>query len=582
MKKTFAFVLALVMLFSLFAACSKKESDSKPSGSNSSTVSGDKNIEAGQPVKTESGITRYPASNGKNNYTKPEGLLLVTLDKDSVHPSDSAVFKFATSAHPSSLCVYTDTGTNYANTPISIFYDTLLYYDTNTNELVPGLATEWEWIDDLTIRLKIREGVTSHLGDPFTANDVIYSLSWGCQNPKLSSTFSSVFDIEKCKAIDTYTVELVTKDITPFILYDLSKLITYEMVVEASVEKLGGAEAAGKNPLMGTGPYKLTKWDETNQTLYAERNEDYWAALPYYKYMEVYVASDTTSRCMGVESGDYDCAQGPSSNAVIAAIDNPSITTYVTGGGATLRWDLNSDREPLNVKEVRQALALAVNYDAISLVSYSGYTDPADSVIPYSLAWHTSPAEGEEEFYYYYDIERAKQKLVEAGYADGFEFSIMYISGKSDVYAAIEILQNSLRELNVKVNLEQYEAATYNDLRNKHDFDSIFATTLNSTPTSTIKQIDPRFQNWAGSNWVGDREAEIFDLIDKCKFTVDYEKDLEYIAQFQDVVRELCPSITAACPNNFNMLSADIVNIAFDYIGNLIPAAIFPAEYLEG
>lgn len=581
MKKVVALLLALIMIFSFLVACGKKGDNSKGNtngGNSSSNSNGEGNV---SQATNELGITRYPAESGKNNYTAPEGNTIWTLDPDSVHPSADATAKMACTAAPSSLCVLTNLGSIYPQMPISIFYDSLLYWDSISNQLVPGLATEWEWIDDVTIRFKLREDVYSHLGDQFTASDVVFTINWGCEQANLNSTWAAVFDVENTKVVDKFTVDLAFKDITPFGAHDMARTMAYPMVVEASVEKLGGKEEAAKSSAMGTGPYKLTKWDETNQVIYAERNEDYWAALPYYKYFELHTVTDSTARCMGVEAGDFDFAQSPAANAVLAVIDNPDIATYATGGSQSMRWDFNTDREPLNIKEVRQALSLAVNYDAIKQVIYQGYSDPADSVIPYSLAWHTSPEEG-EEYYCYYDIELAKQKLVEAGYADGFELSIMFTSGLSDLSQAVEILQNGLRQIGVDVTLEQFESATFNDRRNNHDYMTMLANPLGTSPASTLKQIDPRIQKWTGSAWLEGNEEEIYDLIDKCKFTADLEKCYEYLDEFQDLYRELCPSVVLACQKNYNMINGDIVNIAYDFVGNVYPSSAFTAEYITG
>ena len=62
----------------------------------------------------------------------------------------------------------------------------------------------------------------------------------------------------------------------------------------------------------------------------------------------------------------------------------------------------------------------------------------------------------------------------------------------------------------------------------------------------------------------------------------DYDKLLSYVAEVQDVIRELVPSVPTACPKNFNMISGGVVNAAYDCVGNLVPSAFFPAEYLEG
>ena len=566
MKRTLSIMLTLLILLALFAGCTKneeKEGAATPSPSPSQTTAQTEE----QNKKDESKFSSY------------EGTSIVAVDKETVHPSDTAVLKFAGKAEPSSICYLTSNGSTGAFVTVSVFYDTLVVYDVNNNTVLPSLAKSWEWVDDYTLRFKLRDDVYSHMGDHFTASDVIFSVESGCANKKLATTYGSSYDLSKCKVVDDYTVDLGFQTINPFILFDLSK-ISQPIVVEESVKKLGGLEKAGDNPLMATGPYKFTKWDSTSLVLYGERNEDYWGTLPYYKYYEGYIISDNTARCMGVEAGDYLSCQGPTSNAVINAVGNKNLTTYITSGTNLTRWDLNSDREPLNVKEVRQALALAVNYEAIVQVAYNGYSDEVDSVIPVANFWHASPKEGEKEYYYYHDIERAKEKLVEAGYADGFKIGIMFTSGQAEITATVEILQNCLRDINVSLDVQQYENATYTDKKNNADFDTIISGTLNSTPASTIKQMDPRINTYTGFGWIQGHEDEIYGLMEKCRNTADMDKCLAYLADFQDLIREYCPSIPVANSKNFNMTSSEIVNVTLDASGFIMPASFYPAEYL--
>jgi len=568
MKRTLAFIVAVLMVFALFAACGEKtkKEETPKDGNKASDVST---------------LTRYPSETGQNNWVNTEQVLIPALDKNAVHPSADATFKFGAPAAVTSLCNYTNLGTGYGTIWTSIFYDTLVLYDRNKAEVVPCLATSWEWIDDYTLRFHLREDVKSHLGDPFTASDVVFSLKWGCDNPKLLSQMGSVYDLEKTKVVDKYTVDIGYLTVTPYTLLDLGKSGAVPMVVEASAKTLGD-KAGALDPSMGTGPYKLKEWDQVSQVIYAERNEDYWGALPYYKYYNVYTVVDTTTRCMGVEAGDYDVAMLASSSAVINAMDNPDIATYSVSGGATIRMDINSDREPLNIKEIRQAIALGINYDAIIQVAYSGYATRSDGPLPPAMMYHKPHEEGSEEFYQYYDPERAKEKLKEAGYPNGFDLPIMFTSGLAPVSAAVEIIQNNLRDVGINVTLEPQESASYNARRNDGDFWVYVGDAPGGVPISPVRQADPRRNNWTGHQWLADDEEGIYALIDRCYTSVDPADAQAAFEEYQDMARELIPNIALAHPEMGYMMKGDQVNLAFDVADGMYACFVFPAEYITG
>ena len=143
MKKLACLLLALVMLLSL-AACAPASEQTQPA--DSQTTTSDSNSET--------------ASSG-----------------GSAHRDTLTV---AISREPKSLLPYAsnDTGTSYITHQI---YDALLSTDADMN-LLPGLATEWEQIDDTHYRFKLREGVTFHDGSAFTAEDVLYTFGLNSTN----------------------------------------------------------------------------------------------------------------------------------------------------------------------------------------------------------------------------------------------------------------------------------------------------------------------------------------------------------------------------------------------------------------
>ena len=114
------------------------------------------------------------------------------------------------------------------------------------------LATDWEYIDDTHVQFKPRDDVTSHDGYPFTASDVIYTITTG-QDSGLLSNYYGMFDLSECSVVDDYTVILATKSADPFFLSTLSNT-TLAMVIEASVEANGCRALQGLKATAGTGP----------------------------------------------------------------------------------------------------------------------------------------------------------------------------------------------------------------------------------------------------------------------------------------------------------------------------------------
>ena len=71
-------------------------------------------------------------------------------------------------------------------------------------------------------------------------------------------------------------------------------------------------------------------------------------------------------------------------------------------------------------------------------------------------------------------------------------------------------------------------------------------------------------------------------MMDGCMYTVDEAKLDTYLVDFQNTIRELCPTTVLACSPNWNMLSPNIVNMTHDFLGNPVIPCFFEAEYLEG
>ncbi|MCB0080678.1 MAG: hypothetical protein KDE47_07100, partial [Caldilineaceae bacterium] len=173
-------------------------------------------------------------------------------------------------------------------------YDTLIRRNfLNNNVLEPALATTWERIDDLTLELKLREGVTFHNGDPFTANDVKFTFD-RFKNPDSAAAsakgYFSTFD--NIEVVDDYTVRIHTVAPDPLIENRLASWASW--IVPKDYIEANGEEAFARNGI-GTGPYKIAEY-EPSDVLSLDVNEAYWEELPPINRLTFRVIPEASTR----------------------------------------------------------------------------------------------------------------------------------------------------------------------------------------------------------------------------------------------------------------------------------------------
>ena len=131
--------------------------------------------------------------------------------------------------------------------------DKLIFVDTKLN-LVPQLATSWEWRNPTTLRLHLRKGVKFHNGEPFTAESVKYTLETTLSPQSTSWQKPFLRAIDQIEILDDYTVDLKTK--TPY--RPLAANLTYPGMVPPKAGKALGKEMGTK--VVGAGPFKLVEY----------------------------------------------------------------------------------------------------------------------------------------------------------------------------------------------------------------------------------------------------------------------------------------------------------------------------------
>lgn len=294
-------------------------------------------------------------------------------------------------------------------------YDWL--FDRNFDGSVKaGLADSWELAPDarkLTIHL--RNDVTFHTGVPMTAEDVVFS--W---NRLVEGGFSTrvARSLRTIEAVDDHTVRIEFDQpeigLVPFGGFAILSRAHHEAV---------GEKAFRENPV-GTGPYRF-KALTRGQYIDLERYDGYWGKLPEIERARLKFVTEDTTRVAQLLTGEADLImQVPFPLAPQVEADSNLKVVDLTPGGMTVFLALKTDhpQTPWSDRRVREAIALAIDHEAIVQDILLGYPEHYPFLAPNDLGYDA------ELQPYAFDPARARQLLDEAGATD-LEFEIPYISG---------------------------------------------------------------------------------------------------------------------------------------------------------
>src|SRR5690606_19146082 len=176
-----------------------------------------------------------------------------------------------------------------ASTVYPNIFDALVHKDAAGN-MVPGLATSWEPVDADSWRIVLREGVTWHDGQPFTAADVEFTLERIASTTELARNvlFAHVTDVE---VVNDHEVVIHTETPDPLMPGNLAA--NGAQIVPKHYYESAGVDAATVSPI-GTGPYKFVEY-RPDDRLVVEANADYWGGVPVYQQATFRVIGENTT-----------------------------------------------------------------------------------------------------------------------------------------------------------------------------------------------------------------------------------------------------------------------------------------------
>lgn len=281
----------------------------------------------------------------------------------------------------------------------------------------PGVATEWEVIDDLTIRFKIKEGLKFHDGSDLTAEDVQFTIEHH-QNPETQSySAGQVASVESVEIVDDSNVVFHLNSVTASLFAILGD--RNGMILPKAATLAAGKDFTN-NPV-GSGPFKFKSW-AVDANVQLERNAEYAEDYPYMDAIDVQVVPNSSVQFANLRTGDADVITvDPKDRASARETDGIQLNEWIST--AYTQVNINTAVAPINDMRVRQALTYSLNRQAILDGIYFGEGEVANGpMTKASWAYNENLAPIPE------DLTKAKQFLDAAGYADGLAFEMVIVA----------------------------------------------------------------------------------------------------------------------------------------------------------
>lgn len=385
------------------------------------------------------------------------------------------------------------------------------YGPKGVRQVVPGLATAWKRVDDVTWLVHLRRGVKFHNGKELTAEDVVKNFDWkinvkkyldkGWRRPGAASLAVPIKSVE---AVDKYTLKFTMKYIYPRFAEMTLNFQTRGIIDPDIVEKY--EKQATLYPI-GTGPFKLAEWLPGDHVT-MERFDGYWAKRPYLDRVILRVIPDTLTRFIALQTGEVDIATELLLSQVIQLKKDPNLRCNIVYEGrrkGVALW-FNHRRWPMNQLKFRQAVAMGVDWGGIVKASFPEGTGKVVRTL-----LQDSPLENPEakKIIPPYDPKRAKQLLKEVEKEAGKPIpaiSAIVSPGKQNTMAnALQIAVEELKAigLNSKFNVLPYNVHQDKTRRDpKVDWD----VTIYDFVAPAVDPIDTMQYFYSKSPNAGDRQ----------------------------------------------------------------------------
>jgi peptide/nickel transport system substrate-binding protein len=456
---------------------------------------------------------------------------------------------------------------NASHSISSLIFNGLVKYDRDLN-IVGDLAESWDISKDgLVITFHLRKGVRWHDGQPFTAEDVLFTYRLTI-DPKTPTAYAGDFlKVKKAEALDAHTFRVTyDRPFAPALMSWGSSVMPKHLLEGKDVTK----SPLARHPI-GTGPYRFKEW-KTGQKIVLVYNPDYFEGRPFLDGRIMRIIPDMATMFLELRARGID-QMGLTPLQYTRQTENQYFRTHFrkyrylsfsyTYLGFNLQNPMFADRK------VRQALACAVNKEELIDGVLLGLGKEASGPFKPGTWQHNADVKR-----FPFDPKKTLELLAEAGWRDTdgdgildkkgqrFEFELLVNQGNEVRAKTAEIVQRRLAEVGISVKIRVIEwAAFIKEFINKRRFDAVILGW-------TIPMDPDLYDVWHSSktgpselNFISYKNEEVDALLESGRSTFDRAERKRCYDRIQEILAEDQPYIFLYVPDALPIFNARVRGI---------------------
>lgn len=440
-----------------------------------------------------------------------------------------------------------------------VIYEPLIIYNPAKDEVIPWLATGYEWGDDgMSLTFTLRDGVKWSDGEPFSAADVVATFDI----LKKSFANNGMDYLDSTEAVDDLTVKFNFNRVYSMAVYEVGAQVIVPEHIWKDVED--PVKFTNENPV-GTGPFTDVASFES-QVYELHRNNSYWQeGKPYIEGIRIPAYSGNDQANLATVNGENDWADQfiQDVDKVYVAKDPDNYHYWFASTSYTVQLILNQTRAPFDDPIVRKAISMALNREQIIKVGMYGYPQSADitGLNAGFASWKDESLLNTTEDWTKQDVEKANQMLDEAGYTRGsdgirltkdgkpMKFELLVGAASTDWTANSQIIAQNLKEIGMGVTVNAQDWGLVIEREQKGDFDMGHSWSSNgATPYFYYRSVfDCDYTKPVGEvtneNYHRGCNKEATDLLKQFAGTFELEKQKEIIQQVENLYYQDAPAI---------------------------------------
>jgi ABC-type transport system substrate-binding protein len=336
--------------------------------------------------------------------------------------------------------------------------ESLWWVDENW-QLQPLLAESWDIAPGWeSVTFYLRKGVKFHDGTDWNAQAAKFNLDALKEAKKTGTSAWSSIDV-----VDDYTLRISLSEFQNI----QQTAIAACLFVSPTAFQENGLEWARWHPV-GTGPFEFVSF-ELNVSCEYKKFDGYWGDKPYLDGIKIIYIADPTTQSGAMQAGDADALITRTLQPCAELRDMGFNLEDTREGVQNLVPSSADPTSPLSNKLVREAIEYAIDRETLCETSGYGIWHPAYQMVPSSLYGYNPDIEGR-----HYDPEKARQLLVEAGFAEGFDTTI--IINTDEDQATTLAIQDWLAQVGIRANIEILAPSKKREMRRTSGWSGLLAS----------------------------------------------------------------------------------------------------------